>query len=61
MRLIPASIANSVIKEDYARAEMYGAIDCFECGCCSYVCPAYIPHVTYVRQAKGKIAALKKR
>ena len=61
MRLIPASIANSVIDGEYAKAEMYGAIDCFECGCCSYVCPAYIPHVTYVRQAKGKIAALKKR
>jgi Na+-translocating ferredoxin:NAD+ oxidoreductase subunit C len=61
MRLIPASIANSVIDEEYAKAEMYGAVDCFECGCCSFVCPAYIPHVTYVRQAKGKIAALKKR
>jgi electron transport complex protein RnfC len=40
---------------------MWGALDCFECGCCSFTCPAYIPHVDYVRKAKAEIAALKKR
>lgn len=61
MRLIPASIVQAVQQDDFPKAEMYGAVDCFECGCCSYTCPAYIPHVTYVRTAKGKIAALKAR
>ena len=23
-------------------AEEYGALDCIECGCCSYICPAKI-------------------
>ena len=35
-------------------ADKYGASDCFECGCCSYVCPADIPHVAYVRKAKAE-------
>ncbi len=27
--------------------------DCFECGCCSYVCPSGIPLVQYFRIAKA--------
>jgi electron transport complex protein RnfC len=42
-------------------ADKYGARDCFECGCCSYVCPARIPHVGYVRKAKAEIAAAEKK
>lgn len=61
MYLMPNYIAEAAIKGDWARAEMYGAPDCFECGCCSYTCPAYIPHVEYVRQAKAEINALDKR
>jgi electron transport complex protein RnfC len=61
MYLMPNYIADAAIREDWAKAEMYGALDCFECGCCSYTCPAYIPHVSYVRQAKAEIEALKRR
>nr|VFK55653.1 MAG: electron transport complex protein RnfC [Candidatus Kentron sp. TUN] len=37
--------------------------DCFECGCCSYVCPAGIPLVQYFRIAKAlnrEVAAAEK-
>jgi electron transport complex protein RnfC len=61
MYLMPNYIADAAKDEDWAKTEMWGALDCFECGCCSYTCPAYIPHVKYVRQAKAEIAALKKR
>ena len=61
MYLMPNYIVEAVQKEDWAKAELWGAMDCFECGCCSYTCPAYIPHVQYVRKAKAEIAALKKR
>jgi electron transport complex protein RnfC len=61
MDLMPNYIVEAVQKEDWRKAELWGAIDCFECGCCSYTCPAYIPHVTYVRKAKAEIAAMKKR
>ncbi|MFH1150240.1 MAG: electron transport complex subunit RsxC [Actinomycetota bacterium] len=60
MFLMPNYIAEAAIREDWAKAEMYGALDCFECGCCSYTCPAYIPHVSYARKAKAELAALKK-
>jgi electron transport complex protein RnfC len=60
MLLMPNYIVDAVQAEDWAKAEMWGALDCFECGCCSYTCPAFIPHVDYVRRAKAEIAALKK-
>jgi electron transport complex protein RnfC len=33
-------------------AEQYNLMDCFECGSCSYVCPAHIPLVQRFRGAK---------
>lgn len=32
----------------------FGVFDCFECGCCSYVCPAKRPLVQFIRLAKMK-------
>jgi len=32
--------------------EKFGIFDCFECGCCAYVCPAKRPLVQYARMAK---------
>ena len=34
-------------------AEKHHLNDCFECGCCSYVCPSNIPLVQYFRVAKA--------
>jgi electron transport complex protein RnfC len=61
MFLMPNYIVDAVQKEQWEKAELWGALDCFECGCCSYTCPAYIRHVSYVRKAKAQIAGLKKR
>ena len=33
----------------------YNLMDCFECGSCSYVCPAHIPLVQYFRGAKTMV------
>jgi electron transport complex protein RnfC len=32
----------------------FGLFECFECGCCSYVCPAKRPLVQFIRLAKMK-------
>ena len=61
MFLSPNFIVQSTRRGQWDKAEMWGALDCFECGCCSFECPAYIPHVQYVRKAKAEIAALKKK
>jgi electron transport complex protein RnfC len=36
-------------------ADEYNLMDCFECGACSYVCPAHIPLVQRFRAAKGLV------
>ncbi len=61
MFLLPNFVVQSMKKGQWDRAEMWGALDCFECGCCSFTCPAYIPHVEYVRKAKAEIVALNRR
>ncbi len=35
--------------------EKYGVFECFECGCCGYVCPARRPLVQFARLAKIQI------
>ncbi len=41
-------------KRDYARmADDYYLDQCFECGCCAYVCPSNIPLTQYFRIAKS--------
>ena len=61
MFLMPNMIVKYVKMAQYDKAESYGALDCFECGCCSFACPSRIPHVAYVRIAKAEIAAAKKK
>ena len=61
MFLMPNYIVEATKKGEWEKAELWGALDCFECGVCSFTCPAYIPHVQYVRKAKAEIGALKKR
>jgi electron transport complex protein RnfC len=34
-------------------SEQFHLGDCFECGCCSYVCPSHIPLVQQFRAAKA--------
>lgn len=54
MHLNPSMLGLLAIKHQYATmTEQYHLLDCFECGCCSYVCPSNIPLVQYFRIAKA--------
>lgn len=54
MHLNPSALGKLVYKHRYAEmAENWHLNDCFECGCCSYVCPSSIPLVQYFRIAKS--------
>jgi electron transport complex protein RnfC len=54
MHLNPSTLGLLASKHEYTRmAEEFHLNDCFECGCCSYVCPANIPLVQYFRIAKA--------
>jgi electron transport complex protein RnfC len=52
--LNPSRLGMLAAKREYAlMAERYHLDECFECGCCTYVCPANIPLVQYFRIAKA--------
>jgi electron transport complex protein RnfC len=55
MGLSPSEIG---IYVEAGRAEdtsQFGVFECFECGCCAFVCPAKRPLVQFVRLAKTKM------
>ena len=55
MNLVPRDMERAVIKEDFARAEKLGAMNCIECGSCAFICPAKRPLVQAIRLAKKEI------
>ncbi len=53
INLNPSDLGMLAAKRKYdVMEEKYHLNDCFECGCCSYVCPSNIPLVQYFRIAK---------
>ena len=53
MGLNPSQLGMLAAKREYeAMGERYHLGDCFECGCCTYVCPSNIPLVQQFRVAK---------
>jgi electron transport complex protein RnfC len=55
MGLMPTEICAQVKSRNFDTAESYGVLDCIECGCCAYVCPANIPLVHYFKYGKSEI------
>ena len=54
IHLNPAELGMLASKRQYETMERnFHLNDCFECGCCSYVCPSAIPLVQYFRIAKA--------
>lgn len=53
-RLNPTQMGLLAAKREYdVMAERFLLGECFECGCCSYVCPSHIPLVQQFRAAKS--------
>ncbi len=57
MYLYPNSISSNAERGFYDKAAEWGAMDCFECGICVYVCPSNRPIVQLVRDTKKAQAA----
>lgn len=53
MHLNPSLLGRLAAKREYELMAGHHLNDCFECGCCSYVCPSSIPLVQYFRIAKA--------
>ncbi len=61
MGLMPTEIFKYVKGKKFDAAEEYGVLDCIECGCCAYVCPAKIPLVHYLKFGKSEVWRKKKK
>lgn len=57
MFLEPTVLYKNAVKGNWEAVEANYVLDCIECGSCSYVCPAKIPLVQYIRQGKEIAAA----
>lgn len=55
MNLLPCELNNFIRKKDFERAQKYYLMDCIECGCCAYECPAKIKLVHSFIYAKREI------
>ena len=57
MHLMPLYMRMYAGKRDWTSVEGYNIMDCMECGCCNYTCPARIHLVQTFRMAKFEIRA----
>jgi electron transport complex protein RnfC len=55
MSLVPSSIGIDATAGDWDGTMRLHALDCIECGCCSYVCPTRRPLVQLLRLSKSTL------
>ncbi len=55
MGLEPFALGIYANRSDWEATERYHALDCIECGCCSFVCPTRRPLVQLIRRAKQSL------
>jgi electron transport complex protein RnfC len=60
MKLLPAELSQMLEAEDYESAEALNVLDCIECGCCAFECPAHRPLVQHMRRGKARAMARRK-
>lgn len=61
VQLMPYKISRYSIQKNFDFADEYHAVDCIECGACSYVCPAKRPLKETISVAKKEILARRKK
>jgi len=60
MFLVPSLLGKYSEHKLYLEAERAGAMDCIECGSCAFTCPARIPLIQLIREAKAAILSRKR-
>lgn len=61
IHLMPLTLHALSVRARFEQAKAEHAMDCIECGCCSFICPAKLPLVQSIRVAKREIAKMNKR
>lgn len=60
MGLEPYALEQFVRLQQWDQAETKGILDCIECGCCSYSCPASRGLLDWLRLGKARVAAIRR-
>lgn len=58
MALEPYFLSKMARKRNWEALEQNRIIDCIECGCCQFTCPAYIPLLDYIRMGKQTVMGM---
>lgn len=61
MHLIPADLNRLVMAQKYEELDKFHVLDCIECGCCSWSCPAKRHLVQSIRLGKDAVRKLQKK
>lgn len=61
MRLMPEELSKAVDRKDFDAMQRYSILNCMECGCCSFACPAKRHLVQNIRLGKQLLNEAKKR
>lgn len=59
MGLVPTRLYKNIEHGEYETASEMGLMDCKECGCCGYICPAQIPLVQGMKWGKRMLKKVK--
>ena len=60
-RIIPAKLADYAKRHDKKAFEKANGMECCECGCCSYSCPAKRPLTQYIKSMRKIVLADRKK
>ena len=59
--VVPARLATYALQGDMEKFQKYDGMECCECGCCSYICPAKRPLTQSIKSMRKMVLASRKR
>ena len=60
-QLVPSRLADASVHHRDEWFEQHNGLECCECGCCSYVCPARRPLTQYIKSMRKIVLGKKKK
>ena len=58
MGLEPYLLSKMANSDDWEGMEAHSVMDCIDCGCCVFTCPAHRPLLDGIRKGKGQVGAM---